>query len=145
MPELVEQPSTAAPSYLDTIAQAVPLFAAALDAHRQGQVARARGIYMELMDQPWLVPVCLHQLGILHSQSGDDPRAADLLRHSVRLDPIQGLFHQNLAATLERMGKVPEALEVLMELGVNLQKANLHDQAVPIYRRILQLDPCRYG
>lgn len=147
MADQAAQPAAqAAPSgYLETIGAAVPLFGAALEAHRNGQMGRARANYLELMDQPWLTAVCLHQLGVLAGQQGDHVKAVDLLRQAIRVDPMQSMYYQNLAAALERIGRRAEAIDVMVDLGVTMQKNNLHAQAVPIYRRVLAVDPCRYA
>ena len=132
-------------NYLDVIAADVPLFAAALEAHRQGQLGKARGAYLELMDQPRLTAVCLHQLGVIAGQQGDHRRAAELLERAIRLDPAQPMYYQNLSVSLEKLGNKPAALDALIDLGCALQKVERHDQAIPIYRRIIEIDRCRYA
>ena len=142
------QPQAAAQaqgSFLDLVAATVPLFAAALEAHRQGQLSRARSAYLELMDQPNVTAVCLHQLGVVAGQQGDHKRAAELFQRAIRIDPGQPMFYQNLSVSLERMGNKPAALDALIDLGCALQKSEMHDQAIPVYRRILEADPCRYA
>ena len=123
----------------------MPLFAAALEAHRQGQLSRARSAYLELMDQPNLTAVCLHQLGVVAGQQGDHKRAAELFQRAIRIDGGQPMFYQNLSVSLERLGNKGAALDALIDLGCALQKGELHDQAIPVYRRILEADPCRYA
>ena len=39
------------------------------------------------------------------------------------------------------MGNKGAALDALIDLGCALQKGELHDQAIPVYRRILEADP----
>ena len=82
-------------TFLDLVAATVPLFAAALEAHRQGQLSRARSAYLELMDQPNLTAVCLHQLGVVAGQQGDHKRAAELFQRAIRIDGGQPMFYQN--------------------------------------------------
>ncbi len=132
-------------TFLDLVAATVPLFAAALEAHRQGQLSRARSAYLELMDQPNLTAVCLHQLGVVAGQQGDHKRAAELFQRAIRIDGGQPMFYQNLSVSLERLGNKGAALDALIDLGCALQKGELHDQAIPVYRRILEADPCRYA
>lgn len=141
MAEQAAQPS----NYLDVVAAGAPLFGMALQAHREGKIGRARSIYAELLDQPWLTAVCLHQLGIIAGQVGDHAKAVELLRRAIRLDDAQPMFHQNLAITLERMGKPAEALDALVNLAVTMQTGEKHADAIPIYQRVLQGDPLRYA
>ena len=131
--------------YIDGVAKAVPAFAAALELQAKGQLAQARGAYVDLMDLPALVPACLHQLGVMAGQRGDHPRAAALFRQAVRLEPDQALFYHNLAASLERSGKIPETIDVLTDLAARFQAAGRHEQALPIYQRIISADPRRYA
>ncbi len=131
--------------YLDLIAAQVPLFAAGLQAHREGRLTQARAAYIELMDRPDLVPVCLHQLGVISGQQGDHGKAIEFLRRAIRLDDQQALFHHNLAYAYRQIGRVNEALDVLINLGVLLQTAERHQEAIVVYRQILAEDPCRYA
>jgi tetratricopeptide (TPR) repeat protein len=131
--------------YVDLVAQTAPLFATALRAHRRGQLGKARSAYLELTDQPRLTAVCLHQLGVLAGEQGDHKRAAELLQCAIRLDPGQPLFIQNLATSLEKLGDRPAARAALIDLGCLMQKADRHEEAIPVYRRILAEDPNHYG
>ena len=137
--------TVSANEYLDTVAAQVPLFAAALQSHREGRMTQARAVYLELMERPELVAVCLHQLGVLAGQQGDHAKAADFLRRAVRLDDSQPIFHQNLASALEQMGRKAEALDVMVNLGVTLQTIERHAEAVAVYRHVVSIDPCRYA
>ena len=131
--------------YLDLVAAQVPLFAAGLQAHREGRLTQARAAYIELMDRPDLVPVCLHQLGVIAGQQGDHGKAIEFLRRAIRLDDQQALFHHNLAFAFRQIGRNNEALDVLINLGVLLQTAEKHQEAIGVYRQILAEDPCRYA
>ena len=131
--------------YIDAVAKSVPAFAAALELQAKGQMAQARAAYVDLMDMPQIVPACLHQLGMMAGQRGDHQRAAGLFRQAVRLEPDQALFYHNLAASLERLGRIPETIDVLTDLAARFQAASRHEQALPIYGRIIAADPCRYA
>ena len=131
--------------YLDLVAQKVPLFAAGLQSHREGRISQARAAYLELMDRPDLVAVCLHQLGVICGQQGDHAKAIEFLRRAVRLDEQQPLFHHNLAYALTQIGRPNEALDVLVNLGVLLQTAEKHQEAIGVYRQVIASDPNRYA
>ena len=131
--------------FLDQTAAGVPMLAAALAAHRQGQLARARAAYAELVEQPALTAICLHQLGVLAGQLGEHQRASELIERAIRIDPERPLFHQNLAVSLERRGDPAAALDSLINLACIWQKAERHEPAIAIYRRVLAADPRRYA
>jgi tetratricopeptide (TPR) repeat protein len=131
--------------YLDLVAGQVPLFAAGLQAHREGRLTQARAAYIELMDRPDLVAVCLHQLGVIAGQQGDHMRATEFLRRAIRLDEQQPLFHHNLVYALRQMGRHADALDVLTNLGVLLQTAEKHAEAINVYKQVLAVDTCRYA
>ena len=144
-PRPAEGPARREATFLDAIAATTPLFATALRHHRDGEIGKARGIYRELMDQPALTAICLHQLGVIAGQQGDHKRAAELIQRAIRLDPGQPMFYQNLAFSLEQQGNKAGAIDALIDLGFTLQQAEQHAQSVPVYRRILAADPCRYA
>ncbi len=131
--------------YLDLVAAEVPLFAAGLQAHREGRMTQAKAAYLELMERPNLVPVCLHQLGVISGQQGDHGKAVEYLRRAVRLDEAQPLFHHNLAYALTQLGRPNEALDILVNLGVLLQTAEKHAEAINVYRQVIGTDPNRYA
>jgi tetratricopeptide (TPR) repeat protein len=140
------EPQGASPgTFLDAVAAKAPRFAVALRAHHEGQVGSARDIYLELMEQPALTAICLHQLGVIAGLQGDYKRAVELLQGAIRIDPEQQIFYHNLSFSLEKLGDKKAAIDVLVDLGGMLQKAREHRQAVAIYRDILAADPCRYA
>ena len=63
----------------------------------------------------------------------------------MRLDEQQPLFHQNLAYALGQLGRPNDALDVLVNLGVLLQTAEKHAEAINVYRQVLKTDPNRYA
>lgn len=130
---------------IERVAANVPLFATAVEAHRQGNLSKARSAYLELVDKPGLAPICLHQLGMLAGHQGDHARAAELIARAIALDPSQPLFYQNLAVSLERQGNLDGALGALIDLGCSYQNAERHALAIPVYQRILGVDPARYA
>ena len=132
-------------AYLNLVAEAAPLFGTAWRVHREGHIAKARSIYLELMEQPALTAACLHQLGVVAGQQGDHKRAAALLLRAIRIDPSQPMFYQNLAFSLEQQGNKEGALDALIDLATSLQKNDQHEEAIPLYRKILAADPCRYA
>ncbi len=145
MTSTLPQPSPDPDTLIERVAAHVPLFATAVEAHRQGNLSKARAAYLELVDTPGMAAVCLHQLGVLAGHMGDHARAAELIAKAIALDPSQTLFYQNLAVSLERQGNLEGALGALVELGCSHQNAERHAAALPVYRRILGADPARYA
>jgi tetratricopeptide (TPR) repeat protein len=132
------------PSFLDTLAGKVPQLRIALDAERAGDLDKARAAYLELADQPQLTAISLHQLGAIAERQSDPSRAATLFQMAVRLDPKRPIFHQSLAAALERLAKRSEALDALMGFAQALNSTGERDLAIATYRRILEMDGNRH-
>ena len=133
------------PAPLRAVARSYPAFAAALDLHARSNYGEARKAFLDLADQPVLTPWCLHQLGVIAAQRGEQARSVALLRQAIRLDPGQPLFYGSLGSALEAAGDLAGAINVLIELAVMLQTHGRQADALPYYRRALSLDPLRYG
>ena len=129
----------------ELVARTVPAFAQALRRHEAGDLAGARAAYLDLIDQPGLTAVCLHQLGLIAAVRGEHGRAAELFRRSIRLDPVPTLAYRNLSAALDRQGDGAGAVATLIDYGCALQGLGHHDEAVPVYRQVLERDPLNYG
>lgn len=138
---LVEEQSP--PHYLDALSRRHPRFGAALATHRDGRLDAARAAYLDLVDEPALSAVALHQLALVAGQTGDDERAIALFRAAIRFDPRQPIFHRNLAATLQRLKRMPETSDALMELVVALQGAGQFARAAEVCRHVLAADAAR--
>lgn len=129
----------------DHFARTVPAFAQALGRHQAGDLAGARAAYLDLLDQPGLTAVCLHQLGLIAAVRGEHVRAAELFRRSIRLDPAPTQAYRNLSAALDRAGDPAGAVAALMDLGCALQGQGQHQAALAVYDQVLERDPLVYG
>lgn len=127
------------------IAEAIPAFGAAIRRHDAGDLQGARAAYLDLMDQPALTSLCLHQLALIASARGEFARAADLLRRCIRLDPHQPLAYHNLRAALERAGDMGGAVAALVDLGCIFYNQGDYVQSADLFRQILQRDPINYA
>ncbi len=127
------------------VAKAVPAFGAALRRHDADDLAGARAAYLDLIDQPDLAALCLHQLGLIAAAKGEPARAAALFRSAIRLDPGQTLAYHNLHSSLDRMGDAAGAVAALIDLGCVLQNQGQHERAVPVYTQALARDPLCYA
>jgi tetratricopeptide (TPR) repeat protein len=127
------------------IAEAVPAFGAAIRRHDAGDLQGARAAYLDLMDQPQLTALCLHQLALIASARGEYPRAVELLRRAIRLDPAQPLAYHNLRAALERAGDLAGAIAALVDLGCIFYNQGDYVQAADLFRQIIARDPNNYA
>jgi tetratricopeptide (TPR) repeat protein len=127
------------------IAEAVPAFGAAIRRHDSGDLQGARAAYLDLMDQPALTSLCLHQLALIASARGEYPRAAELLRRCIRLDPAQPLAYHNLRAALERAGDNAGAVAALVDLGCIFYNQGDYNQSAELFRQIIMRDPINYA
>ncbi len=127
------------------LAEAVPAFGAAVRRHDAGDLPGARAAYLDLIDQPGLTAVCLHQLGLIAAARGDNPRAAELFRRAIRLEPQQPLAYHNLRAALERAGDPAGAMAALVDLGCILYNQPDFGQAAGVFRQVIGRDPLNYA
>jgi tetratricopeptide (TPR) repeat protein len=138
---MTQAPPSSVASYLEFLAQTEPKFAKALEAHRSGRLDEARAHYLDLLDQPNLTWICLHQVALVAGQKGDEARAVELLQGAIRLDPRQPMLYRSLANALETLGRRGEAIETLMRLVVALEGASQLERSAAECERILALDP----
>jgi tetratricopeptide (TPR) repeat protein len=127
------------------IAEAVPAFGIALRKHDEGDYAAARALYLDLVDQPSLTSLCLHQLGLIAAARGEHARSAELLRRAIRLDPQQPLGYHNLRAALERAGDLTGAVAALVDLGCVQYNHQDYSQAAKTFLEVLSRDPINYA
>ena len=127
------------------IAEAVPAFGAAIRRHDAGDLNGARAAYLELVDQPGLTALCIHQLGLLHSARGENGRAAEMFRQAIRLDPSQPLAYHNLSSALDRLGDRAGAVAVLVDLVGTYYRLGDRPQCVLVSREILKRDKLNYA
>ncbi|APZ42468.1 tetratricopeptide repeat protein [Acidihalobacter ferrooxydans] len=110
-----------------------------------GDLAGARALYLELIDQPQLTPLCLHDLGLVAALQGQHARAAGLFRQTLRLDPNRLEAYANLAVACEHSGDLPGLLAAWLEHGNALVNLGQRREAVELYRRLLDREPRHYA
>ena len=128
---------------IDRARSAFPAFAHALALHEAADLGGARTAYLNLIDQPQLTGLCLHQLGMLAAARGEHRVAADMFIRALRIDPMP-MAYANLRATQDLIGDAAGATATLIDLGCFLQQHHLQSEAVPVYRMVLQRDPLNY-
>ncbi|MFV3127262.1 hypothetical protein [Niveispirillum sp. KHB5.9] len=127
------------------IGRRVPAFAQGLHLQSTGQLDPARQVFLQLTERPELTAPALHQLGVIAAYQGDNLRAAGLFEHAQRLEPNEPLYYCSLGTVFERMGDIPRAVATMINLAVMVQTQGKHEDAIPLYRRILHLSPLNYS
>lgn len=79
--------------------------------HREGRLAEAERIYLDVLRREPMNPQGLHLLGTIEGQRGRLPIALDLLRRAAAGDPQNAHLQNNLGETLRHLGRNPEAIE----------------------------------
>ncbi len=133
------------------------LYRAARQAAAEGQTARARGIYRELLHH---YPRNIHarsHLAILLDRAGQHDEALEELSECITLDPDNTETLVSRGSMLGSLGRYAEAeddlhralrldasnAEAHFHLGVVIAKKGLWREAVPFLRRTLELDSSR--
>ncbi len=91
------------------------LLAAAVAAHRAGDLATAEAGYGNVLAISAENGEALRLLGTLHAQTGRTAEAIPLLERAVTADPGDDEAHNNLALALEAVGRIDEAETHLRE------------------------------
>ena len=128
---------------IEQAATAFPEFGRAVKSHACGDLDAARAGYRQLVDQPQLTSLCLHQLGVLAAGRGEHRIAADLFSRSLAIAPL-AMAYANLHAAQDLIGDRAGATATLIDLGCFLQLHKHHADAVPVYRKVLERDPLSY-
>ncbi len=129
---------------MDRAAQ-VPAFAEATRALQAGALDQARARYLALADQPALLAPCLHQLALIAAARNDAARAMTLLGQALAIEPGLMVGYRTLAGLQERAGAIPAAMGTLLSLGNALKARGRRQEALSVYRHVLERDPLHYG
>jgi tetratricopeptide (TPR) repeat protein len=123
----------------------VPALAGALRRHEAGDLGGARLGYIELLDQPDLTPLCVHQLAVIAANKGEHGRAAALFQRAIQMDGRLWIAYHNLSAAVGQLGDPVAALGVLIDLGCALHATGQRDDAEQIYARVVEREPNHYA
>jgi tetratricopeptide (TPR) repeat protein len=128
-------------------------FAAALQHHRQHQMAQAEQLYRQILALDPNHVDALHMLGVLAYQAGRAEAAVDLIGRAIALNGANPSFHNNIGEALRYLGRFdeatahfskateldPDAAEGHMNLGNAFRQQGELERAIICYRRALEL------
>ena len=95
-----------------TIQQAIEL---AMQHHGQGHLSQAETIYQQILQTDPSQPVALHLLGVIAHQVGKNDVAVDLIIKALDIKSDFAEAHNNLGATLLRLGQYKKGLKHLQK------------------------------
>lgn len=131
------------------------LLEAALASHMAGDLPKAEGIYLSILEGEPEQPDALHFLGILlHQKEGGDA-GLELVRKSLQLAPLRAGWHNDLGNILVERGHLAPAEEAFRNavaldsrnaqawnnLGSVLERQGRIGEAESAYRGAIEIDP----
>jgi len=142
------QPTDNAPD----IQQALDL---AVQHHNAGDLAKAEGLYQQVLQADPRQPVALHLLGVIAHQEGKNDVAVDLITQALAIKPDFADAHNNLGNAFKELGKLDEALasyhkalairpdyaDAHNNLGAAFNELGRLDEAVASYHKALAIKP----
>jgi tetratricopeptide (TPR) repeat protein len=140
---------------VSTTDDATQLLEMAVGLHQAGELARARGLYEQIIQRDPCHADALQFLGLACFQSGDGEQAVALIRRAIAQKPQVAPYHDNLGSVLESSGALEEALDAYLEatrlsgedaersfnMGVVLNRLGRNVEAELAYRKAIDLAP----
>ncbi len=123
--------------------------------HKNGSFQEAETVYLRLLGQNPADASCLHNLGLLHAETGRTDTALQLLRVAITIDGPLPHLCRNLGIILERQGRrldaiacyrqvlesKPEDVAVWRALALLLSEEGRHQDAARAWRRAFESRP----
>jgi len=127
----------------------------ALAHHQAGRLNEAEHIYRHALEIDPNNADCLHLLGMIAFQTGDNAAAAELIRKAIAIHKTAASYYSNLGNVVQADGRLDEAeacyrqalelkpdqAEVYLNLGHVLKARGDVDAGLACYRRALALKP----
>ena len=127
----------------------------AAEQQRAGNLEAAEAAYRIVLGIEPNQPDALHLLGLVAHQRQDQLQAVELITRAIAFQPDTAIFHNSLAAALERLLRLSEAVahyrraiaikpeyaQAWTNLGIALQRQSRLDEAAAAYERALALEP----
>jgi tetratricopeptide (TPR) repeat protein len=79
--------------------------------HGAGRLAKAEGLYRQILQADPENPYALHLLGVIANQMGDNEDAVELISKALKIAPNYADAYANLGNALQAMDRMDEALE----------------------------------
>jgi FkbM family methyltransferase len=135
-----------------TIQQSLEL---AVRHHNAGDLAKAEGIYQQVLQADPRQPAALHLLGVIAHQGEENDIAVDLITQALAIKPDLAEAHSNLGIALRDLGRLDEAVASYQKalslkpdyakahnnLGNALQDMGRLDEALESFRKALSFTP----
>jgi tetratricopeptide (TPR) repeat protein len=100
----------------------------AVERHRAGGLEAAAAGYRRILEARPKHPDALHLLGLVAHQTGDQPRAIELIRRAIAINRRDPTYHGNLAAALLALGRVDDAIiSARKALALHPRSAEAHN------------------
>ncbi len=123
--------------------------------HQAGRLRAAEAIYRQILAADPKHADAAHLLGLVASQSGQEPQAVELIEQAIRLRPGEAVFHFNLAGVLLAQGHAERAAACYREaarlqpgfvgahvsLGAVLNNLGRRREAASSFEAALAVDP----
>jgi tetratricopeptide (TPR) repeat protein len=87
----------------------IPRVEDGLAMHQAGQLAGARSVYQQILDERPRDAIALHYMGVLAHQGGRTDEALTWMRQAIDASPRIPDFHCNLGVLFRDIGRLPEA------------------------------------
>ena len=84
-------------------------FQQALQLHQRGNIAGAKEIYLQLQADDPQNPEVLHYLGLVEYQTGNLPRAIELINQAIKQSPNDPNYYSNLAMCYSSLEQYDQA------------------------------------
>lgn len=132
-------------AFLIDLARRVPDFGVGLQLQAGRQFDKARDVFRNLAERPELTAPCLHQLGVMAAFAGEEVRSLGLFEHAIKIEPSEPLYYCAMATLLEKQGNIEQSAQVLVTLAIVLQSKGAHEDAIPVYKKIISMCPNLYS
>ena len=134
---------------------ATTYFQQAVYLHQRGQLAQAQLLYENVLRVQGKHFQALHLLGVVAFQTGNYPRAIELIGKAIRIDPSHAAFHCNLGNALLKLKQLDAAIasydkalriksdfaDALANRGVALAELLQFDSAIASYDKAIAINP----
>jgi Flp pilus assembly protein TadD len=109
--------------------------------HTAGKLNEAWNHYTRLAADDPADPDLKHLMGVLAGQVGNLLESVRLISEALQARPKAAEYHKNLAVTLQRLERNPQAAAEFLVMADLLVEEKRFDEAIDAYRLAIQLDP----